>query len=140
MPLTRKQIHEQVYFYTLILIAVSLPLSIFTTSMFQLVLLLNWLVELRYREKWQKVVSNRALQLFLLIFGLHLVGLLWSSNLAYALHDIKIKLPLLAFPVIIATSFTKAMLTSRWAFSIALAASAVLMSGARWTPAAQIVS
>jgi len=104
MPLTRKQIHEQVYFFTLVLIAVSLPLSIFTTSMFQLFLLLNWLVELRYREKWQKVVSNRALQVFLLIFGLHLVGLLWSSDLAYALHDIKIKLPLLAFPVIIATS------------------------------------
>jgi len=104
MPLTRKQIHEQVYFYTLVLIAVSLPLSIFTTSMFQLVLLLNWLVELRYREKWQKGMSNRALQLFLLIFGLHVVGLLWSTDLAYALHDIKIKLPLLAFPVIIATS------------------------------------
>jgi len=104
MPLTRQQIHEQVYFYTLILIVVSLPLSIFTTSMFQLLLLLNWLVELRFREKWQKVVSNRALQLFLLIFGLHVVGLLWSSDLAYALHDIKIKLPLLAFPVIIATS------------------------------------
>jgi hypothetical protein len=104
MPLTRKQIHEQVYYYTLVLIAVSLPLSIFTTSMFQLFLLLNWLVELRYREKWQKVVSNRALQIFLLIFALHLVGLLWSSDMDHALHDLKIKLPLLSFPVIIATS------------------------------------
>jgi len=104
MPLTRKQIHEEVYFYTLVLIAVSLPLSIFTTSMFQLLLLLNWLVEFRYREKWQMVVSNRALQVFLLIFGLHVVGLLWSSDLAYAMHDIKIKLPLLALPLIIATS------------------------------------
>ena len=104
MPLTRKQIHEQVYFYTLILIAVSLPLSIFTTSMFQLLLLANWLVELRYREKWRKVASNRALQVFLLIFGLHVVGLLWSADLSYAMNDFKIKLPLLAFPVIIATS------------------------------------
>ena len=90
--------------YTLILIAVSLPLSIFTTSMFQLLLLANWLVEFRYREKWRKVLSNRALQVFLLIFALHVLGLLWSSDLEYALRDIKIKLPLLAFPVIIATS------------------------------------
>ncbi len=41
MQLTRKQIHEQVYFYTLILIAISLPLSTYTTSVFQLLLILN---------------------------------------------------------------------------------------------------
>jgi len=104
MPLTRVQIHQQVYYYTLILIAVSLPLSIFTTSMFQLLMLANWLVELGYREKWRKVASNRALQVFLLLFGLHVVGLLWSSNMDYAMLDFKIKLPLLAFPIIIATS------------------------------------
>jgi hypothetical protein len=72
--------------------------------MFQLLLLVNWLVELRFREKWRKVASNRALQVFLLIFALHAVGLLWSSDLTYAMHDIKIKLPLLSFPVIIVTS------------------------------------
>jgi hypothetical protein len=139
MPLTRKQIHEQVYFYTLVLIAVSLPLSIFTTSMFQLLLLLNWLVELRYREKWQKVVSNRALQLFLLIFGLHLVGLLWSSDLAYALHDIKIKLPLLAFPVIIATSRPLSALEVRrmllfFSLGVLAASVASLLKLAGWIP------
>ncbi len=104
MPLNRLQIHEQVYYYTLILIAVSLPLSIFTSSMFQLLLLANWLVELGFRDKWRKVASHRGLQLFLLIFVLHAVGLLWSSDLSYAIRDIKIKLPLIAFPVIIVTS------------------------------------
>jgi O-antigen ligase len=85
MPLTRKQIHEQVYYYALILIAICLPLSVFTTSVFQLLLLANWLVEGRFREKWRMALSNRALQLFLLIFGLHLLGLLWSEYLAYGL-------------------------------------------------------
>ena len=104
MPLNRLQIHQRVYEYCLILIAVSLPLSIFTSSMFQLLLLLNWLVELRFREKWRKVRANRGLQLFLLIFALHALGLLWSTDLNYALSDIKIKLPLISFPVIIVTS------------------------------------
>ena len=36
---------------------------------------------------------------------------------------------------IIATSFMSAMLTSRWVFSITLAASATRIEGARWTPA-----
>ena len=54
MPLSRNQIHTQVYEYTLILIAVSLPLSIFTSSMFQLLLLANCLVELRYPREMEK--------------------------------------------------------------------------------------
>jgi len=104
MQLTRQQIHEQVYFYTLIFIAASLPLSIFSTSMFQIVLLLNWLLEGRFREKWHKAYGNRALMIVLLLYLLHVVGLLWSEDLSYGLKDMKIKLPLLILPVILATS------------------------------------
>ena len=104
MQLTRKQIHEQVYFYTLILLAISLPLSIFTTSMFIILLALNWVVEGRFAQKWKMVTGNRALQVFLLLYGVHIVGLLWSSSLAYGLMDMKIKLPLLILPFMVATS------------------------------------
>ena len=93
MPLTRKKIHEQVYFYLLLLIAISLPLSIYTTSMFMFQLLTNWVLEGRFREKWKRIKENRALQVFLLLYGLHIIGLLWSSDLAYGLKDLKIKLP-----------------------------------------------
>ncbi len=104
MQLTRKQIHEQVYFYTLVFIAVSLPLSIFTTSMFQIILLVNWIVEGDFREKWGRASRDRALQIFLLIYLLHVAGLIWSENLAYGLKDMRIKLPLLVLPLIVATS------------------------------------
>jgi len=104
MRLTRKQFHEQVYFYTLILIAISLPLSVFTTSMFQLTLVINWLLEARFSEKWEKAKSNRALQVLLCLFLINVVGLLWSENLTYAIKDLKIKLPLLSIPIIFATS------------------------------------
>lgn len=104
MRLTRKQIHEQVYFYLLILIAISLPLSVYATSMFICQLATNWVLEGNFREKWERFKSNRALQIFLLIFALHLLGLLWSEDKLYALKLVKIKLPLLALPVIIATS------------------------------------
>ena len=104
MRLTRKQIHEQVYFYTLIFIAISLPLSIFTTSMFQIILILNWVVEGSYREKWLSAKKNKALLVLLLLYLLHVVGLFWSEDLAYGLKDMKIKLPLLILPLVVATS------------------------------------
>jgi len=104
MKLTRKAIHEQVYFYTLILTAISLPFSVFATSMFMCIMATNWVVEGRYAEKWKLAAGNRALQVFLLLFALHIIGLLWSSDLSFGLRDMKIKLPLLSFPIIIATS------------------------------------
>ncbi len=55
-------------------------------------------------EKWKKAVSNRALQLFLLFFTLHLMGLLWSEDLSYGLRILKLNLPLLGVPLVIATS------------------------------------
>lgn len=104
MKLTRKHIHEQVYFYLLILIAISIPFSVYATSMFMFQLLTNWVLEGRYVEKWKRAARNRALQVFLLLFVMHVVGLLWSSDLAYGLWDVKIKLPLLGLSVLVATS------------------------------------
>ena len=139
MQLTRKQIHEQVYFYLLILIAISLPLSVYTTSMFICQLATNWVLEGRFGEKWKKLKGNRALQLFLLIFALHLVGLLWSDDLAYGLKILKIKLPLLALPVIIATSPSldrprvhRILLLFSFAVSVASMASVLKLVG--WLP------
>jgi hypothetical protein len=113
MQLTRKQIHEQVYHYTLILLAVSLPLSVFTTSLFMIFLALNWVIEGGFALKWKRASKSRALQVFLLIFALHLVGLLWSDDLSYGLKVLRIKLPLLALPLIIATSHPLDMLRVR---------------------------
>ncbi|MDF1573614.1 MAG: O-antigen ligase family protein [Bacteroidales bacterium] len=104
MQLTRKQIHEQVYFYILIFLAVTLSFSVLMSSICMILLALNWVLEGRLKEKWLLFKGNRALQIFLLLFGLHLAGLLWSDDLGYGLRDMKIKLPLLLFPVLVATS------------------------------------
>ena len=104
MQLTRKLIHEQVYFYTLCLLSVSLSLSIYFTSIAHLLLLINWILEGRFREKWKLVMTNRALQVFLLLILLYLVGLLWSEDLSSGLLNLKIKLPLALMPVVLVTS------------------------------------
>ncbi|MDD2635429.1 MAG: O-antigen ligase family protein [Bacteroidales bacterium] len=55
-------------------------------------------------KKWQKLVENPTILVFIMLFVVHLVWLLNSQNIDYGIHDIKIKLPLLALPVIIGTS------------------------------------
>ncbi len=76
-------------------------------------LLVNWLADKDIHQKIQNLFRNKVLLVFLSIFILHVVGLAWSSDLSYAFKDLKVKLPLLIFPVVFATEkpFSKAQFT-----------------------------
>ena len=96
--------HKSVYFASLLLHAASLPLSIFATSVAEIALVANWLLEGKFREKFQGVRKRWALWLIISLYGLHLAGLLFTSNFGFAFHDLKIKLPILVLPLVFATS------------------------------------
>lgn len=96
--------HAWIYFIGLVLMAMSLPLSKFTMSVAQFILVGNWLWEGNFRNKWQTIKSNKLIWVLLSIYLLHVVGVLWSTDLAYAAKDLRIKLPLLALPILIGTS------------------------------------
>lgn len=104
MKLTRQQIHEQVYFYGLILLAISLPLSIFAVTMSQILLLTNWLVEGRFHEKWQRFRQNPAIGILLSLYILHALGLLWSNDPEFGALDMRVKMSLFVLPMVIGTS------------------------------------
>jgi hypothetical protein len=103
--LTRDSIsYHKVYHFLLIILAAALPLSVFTTSVVQFLLVLNWIVEGNFAMKWERLKRSRALQVFLLFFLLHAAGIAWSTDMPYGLHDLKIKLPLLVLPFVVVTS------------------------------------
>ena len=106
--------HRRIYFAGLLLLAVGLPLSRVLMSMGQLVLVANWLLEGDLKGKWQRFVSIPAAWIFASIFGLHVLGLLWTSDFDYAFNDLRVKLPLLALPVIMATSGPLSQRLYRW--------------------------
>ena len=81
-----------------------MPLSNYVMNMAWVFLFANWLFEWNMKEKFADFRSNRLLHAVLFLFALHLVGLLWSSNMAYGLDDIRKKLPLLAVPLVVLTS------------------------------------
>ncbi|MFH2095471.1 MAG: O-antigen ligase family protein [Bacteroidota bacterium] len=97
-------IHRQIYFWSLVLLAVAMPLSEFAMSVAQLSLSANFLLEGKFRQKFRILKSSKAILLFLSVLAVHLIWLWNTSDFEYAFHDIKIKLPLLALPVIFGTS------------------------------------
>ena len=128
-------IHSGAYFITLVLIAMSLPLSKYTMSMTEFMLLGMWLLSgfsfsivwrffkiggfvkgvfhffeyffsLAYRnliDKFSLFFRNRAAVVFASIYFMHLVGILFTADYEYAMKDLRIKLPLLLFPVVFST-------------------------------------
>lgn len=96
--------HRYIYLLGIALIVISLPFSPFFLSLGQFIIAGNWLVELDFKAKWQKAKDKPAIFFFLGIYLIHVVWLINTSNINYALHDLKIKLPLLSLPIIMGTS------------------------------------
>ncbi|MEE4196515.1 MAG: O-antigen ligase family protein [Bacteroidales bacterium] len=96
--------HSKIYYAGLLLVAASLPLSKFAVSVSIITLATNWVLEGRFAEKIKKLRDNPSLLIFCGIFLVHLLWLLNTSNFHYAFHDLKNKLIILVFPLIIGTS------------------------------------
>lgn len=109
-----KEVHSRIYFISLACLAASLPLSIFTTSVFQLVLAANWILEGSFAGKWQTFRNRKSLWLILSIYVIFLLGLLYTRDFAYALHDMRIKLPVIALALIMGTSPPLARSQLKW--------------------------
>lgn len=104
MGLSRTDIHRYIYILGLIAMAMSLTSSLFVMSVAQFVLLANWLAEGRIAAKFKAFFHHKAALVFTSIFFLHLAGLFCTNDFETALAELRIKLPLLALPVILSTS------------------------------------
>lgn len=111
------------YYFSLIVLVIGLPLSPFATSASQMWLGINWILEGQFKKKWAIIKSDRILWLYLLLPLTLLVGLWNTTDFAWAAYDLKIKLPLLAIPLIMRTSArlnAKQINTILWYFTWAL--------------------
>lgn len=102
--LSRYLDHNKVYYLSLIGLAISMPLSVFFTSLFEVVLVINWILELDFYKKIARLRQSGSLLIFLSIYLVFVLGMLYSDDLVFGFHDLKIKLPLLILPLIIGTS------------------------------------
>ncbi len=96
--------HKTVYILLLSVFVAVMPHSRILLSMSEIGLVLLWLIEGNFKIKFQKLKQSPEVILFISIFFIHILGLLHTENFSYAFKDLKIKLPVLILPVIIASS------------------------------------
>jgi O-Antigen ligase len=64
----------------------------------------NWLWEGGFADKFRLLKARNSVLILIGIFLLHVIGLLWTSDLKNGFHDVRIKIPLLVLPLVIGTS------------------------------------
>jgi rRNA maturation protein Nop10 len=95
---------HNLFFIGVILLVVALPLSMFVMSVSQFIIIGAWLLNGNIIQKFKTAFKSRLVMITTGVFFIHVIGLLWTSDFNYALKDLRIKLPLLALPVIFSTT------------------------------------
>ncbi|OFZ10707.1 MAG: hypothetical protein A3D92_15920 [Bacteroidetes bacterium RIFCSPHIGHO2_02_FULL_44_7] len=93
--------HYYLHLLGLFGLAFGIPLNKVVMSISMLFLALNFLLEGNFKDAWQRLKSNVTGWFIFGFLALHLIAFLWTSNLEYGLHDLRVKLPLLVIPLIL---------------------------------------
>lgn len=99
--------YEKVYFYLVCLLAFSIPLSRAGISLSISLLLLTWIVEGKYKEKFTLLKNISFLNIASFFFLYMIISLLWTDNLAEGLHFLRLYFYWLVIPVIITSLNSK---------------------------------
>lgn len=102
--MSRKSVHHGILLFSLALFVTGIPFCRPLMSFGLILLSANWLAEGHWKEKAAMLRGNRLLPACLLLYAVHVLGLLLTSNWDYALQDLLIKLPLLLLPLLFATT------------------------------------
>jgi O-antigen ligase len=112
----KKTIHQGIFRYCLLGVAFFMPVyGRFIPPLIAL-LVLNWIVEGRFKSKFSLIRSEgirKQTLLFGLIYLLYIAGLIYTSNFTYGFFDLQVKFSLLIFPLLLATANKEVFSPSR---------------------------
>jgi len=100
--MSRIEIHNKLHYIFLLLIAFTLPFGKFT-PLFIGLLLVNWLVEGGLIKKLKAVVNSKLTVTFILLYAIHIIGLLYTANMKAGSFDLEVKMSILIFPILLSS-------------------------------------
>ena len=93
------KVHSFLHVLGMSVLAFGLPLNKVLMSIGAIWGVSNLVLEGDVKTYLQNIRLNKAFKWLLAFCALHLIGMIWSSDMPFALHDLRIKLPLLAVPL-----------------------------------------
>lgn len=101
-----RKFSDNLFLFGCFTLSASIPVSKFTTSVSIFLIALAWFMQFNWKEKQKLFLSNKRLFFIVtLSYYVFLFGLFYSSDIDYALKDLKIKIPFFALPVLFVSGF-----------------------------------
>lgn len=100
----RQKWHNYIFTIALFGVCVGLPFNKVVLSVSGMLLAANWIVEGGFKQKFHNFKEQKVGFLLVFIFLFSAVTLFYSENSVYGLADLRIKLPILLFPIVILSS------------------------------------
>ncbi len=128
-----KNIREQFFFGSLILVVITLSLSKYSLNTQSIIVYaICWLFYGSFKEKYQNLKKNfLPFLLMSFLFWISLIGLLYTENITYGLRNFQMQIPFLAFPLIFfsveITKKTKFILLKYFSFGVVVSATFALL-------------
>ncbi|MFK8037405.1 MAG: O-antigen ligase family protein [Crocinitomicaceae bacterium] len=97
-------VHLYIRLIALSVLAIGVSTSNAFMSIATLLLFVNWLIEGQFAEKWERLLDEKIGWVFIFLFAFAALSLIWSENIAYGIHDLRVKLPLIVIPLVLSTS------------------------------------
>ena len=100
----RSKIHRVLFFGGIGLFVLSYLFFPKLNSLSVVILILNWIIEGSFKQKFSNIKHNKFIGLFTSLYLIFAVGILYSSQLNEALSHAKTKLGILLLPIIFGTT------------------------------------
>lgn len=92
--------HRYIFLFGIIGLAAGMLFGTVPTSIPQIILIANWLLEKNFIWKWQQLKTNKFFWILSSLFLLHVFGMLYTENVQRGLDDLRNKIPLLLLPLV----------------------------------------
>jgi O-antigen ligase len=77
---------DKTYQFLLIILAFLMPLTVFGGNLIIVIICILWLFSGNYKFKFDLIIKNKLMVTSIIFFCLHVIGLLWTEDLAWGLH------------------------------------------------------
>jgi len=77
---------DKTFQFLLIILAFLMPLTVFGGNLIIVIICILWLFSGNYKSKFDQIINNKLMLASIVFFCLHVVGLLWTEDLAWGLH------------------------------------------------------
>lgn len=108
--------HRHIFLFGLIGLAAGMLFGTVPTSIPQIILAANWLLEGNFTWKWQQLKSNKVFWILASLFFLHVIGMSYTDNIQRGLDDLRNKIPLLVLPLILFSTKPLSSKEFKWLF------------------------